>query len=308
MPRAQQARPARVLMILAVALLAIGGGPAALRAAPQTFNTALPVGTGEFIFREQFVLDQSGDDPSAASRNRTAWAAVSVLGYGIDQDLAVFGVLPYVDKTLELTVAGKRRTRGAAGLGDASLFGRYTVFKKDWPGRTFRVAPFAGLEMPTGDSNVSDGFGRLPPGVQPGSGSWDPFGGVVATYQTLDFQIDAQAGYKLNTEAHGFEFGDVARFDASLQVRLWPAELGGGLPDFLYGTLDANLIHQGKNEIGGATDPNSGGMTLFLAPGLQYVTKRFIIEAIVQVPVFQDLNGTALEKGFIVRTGFRFNF
>ena len=28
--------------------------------APITFNTALPVGKGEFVFREQFVLDQSG--------------------------------------------------------------------------------------------------------------------------------------------------------------------------------------------------------------------------------------------------------
>ena len=53
-------------------------GPVSLApAAPQTFNTALPVAQGEFVFREQFVLDQSGDDPSAADRDRTAWALVS---------------------------------------------------------------------------------------------------------------------------------------------------------------------------------------------------------------------------------------
>ena len=52
----------------------------------------------------------------------------------------------------------------------------------------------------------------------------------------------------------------------------------------------------------------SGGTTLFLVPGLQYVTRRWIVEAAVQLPVVQDLNGTALENDYIVRAGFRFNF
>lgn len=291
-----------------VFLLALFAWTGTAWSAPNTFNTALPVAEGEFVFREQFVLDQSGDDPSGADRDRTAWAFVSVLGYGVNSDLAVFGVVPYVNKRLELTNNGGRRTRRADGLGDISLFGRYTVFQKNWPQRSFRVAPFAGIEVPTGDDDERDAFGRLPPDVQLGSGSWDPFGGIVATYQTLDFQIDAQASYKANTEANDFEFGDVARLDASLQYRLWPRELSGGVPGFLYGILEANLIHKDKNELASADDPDSGGTTLFLVPGLQYVTKRWIIEATVQLPVVQDLNGTALEKDYIVRAGFRINF
>jgi hypothetical protein len=111
-----------------------------------------------------------------------------------------------------------------------------------------------------------------------------------------------------NTKANGFECGDAFRFDASLQYRLWPRELGTGVPGFLYGIVEANLLHQAKNEINGASDPNSGGTTLFLSPGLQYVTKRWVIEGIVQLPAVQNLNGTALEDDFIVRTGFRVNF
>jgi hypothetical protein len=291
-----------------LACLGATGWAASAHGAPQSFNTALPVAQGEFVFREQFLLDQSGDDPSGAHRDRTAWALASVLGYGAAPDLALFGVVPYVDKNLELTQDGTRRERSANGLGDISLFGRYTVFRRDWPGRTLRIAPFAGLELPTGKDDESDSLGRLPPSVQPGSGSWDPFGGIVLTYQTLDFQIDAQASYKANTEAKGVEFGDVARLDGSLQYRLWPRELGAGVPGFLYGVLEANLIHQDKNEIGASDDPNSGGLSLFILPGLQYVTKRWIVEAGVQIPAFQDLNGMALEKDYIFRAGFRFNF
>ena len=90
------------------ALLALTGWTGAAWSAPVTFNTALPVAEGEFVFREQFVLDQSGDDPSGADRERTAWAGVWVLGYGVNSDLTLFGIVPYVDKRLELT-------EGAAG-------------------------------------------------------------------------------------------------------------------------------------------------------------------------------------------------
>ena len=70
-------------------------GVGAAWSAPITFNTALPVAEDEFIFRQQFVFDQSGDDPSGADRDRGAFAAVSVLGYGVTSDLAIFGVLPW---------------------------------------------------------------------------------------------------------------------------------------------------------------------------------------------------------------------
>ncbi len=291
-----------------IAALALLGWAGAAWSAPITTNTALPVAEGEFVFREQFVLNRSGHDPSDTDRDRAAFAAVSTLGYGVNADLAVFGTLPFVYKRLEDTVGGQGRTRSARGLGDANIFGRYTVFKRNWPGRNFRIAPFAGLKLPTGDDDEVDEFGRKPASVQPGSGSWDPFGGVIVTYQTLDFQIDSQISYKANTEANDFEFGDVARFDASFQYRLLPRDLSGPVSGFLYGIVEANLIHRDNNELDDTEDPNSGGTTLFLVPGLQYVTRRWIVEAAVQVPVFQDLNGTALENDYTARAGFRINF
>lgn len=278
-------------------------------AAPQTFNTALPVAEGEFVVREQFFFIKSSDDPSAADRDLEAVGAVSVLGYGATSNLALFGVLPVLDKSLELdTPEGRRIERGDTGIGDALLFGRYTAFQDDVPGRTFRIAPFAGVELPTGDDDERDEVGRLPQPLQLGSGSVDPSFGVIGTWQTLDYQINAQISYKANTEANDFEFGDIVRFDGALQYRLWPRELGPGVPGFLLGGIEANLLHQDKNESDGAADPDSGGTTLFVSPSLQYGTKRWVLEAIVQLPAVQDLNGDALENDYIVRAGFRFNF
>ena len=293
---------------LAAALSAVLAWTGAAWSAPITFNTAITLAPGEFVLREQYVFDQSGDDPSGADRDRTVQGAVSALGYAVNKDLMLFGVLPYVEKRLKLTDNGARRTRSDSGIGDLRVFGRYTVYRRNWLGGLFRISPFAGLEFPTGDDDERDSFGRLPASVQLGSGSWDPFGGLVATYQTLDFEIDGQIAYQVNTGGGPFEFGDVARADASIQYRIWPRELGSGLPAFVYGVLEANLIHRGRNEAGGVTDPNSGGTTVFLVPGLQYASKRWVFEAAVQLPVFQDLNGTALEKDYVARAGFRVNF
>ena len=280
-----------------------------LSAAPITFNNALPVAEDEFIWRELFFYRRATGDPGPMDRELDVIGLVSVLGYGINSDLAVFGVLPYLDKELDLTSGSNQRiSRSNNGIGDLSLFGRYTVFRHDAPGRTFRIAPLLGIETPTGDDDARDTLGALPASLQAGSGSWDPFTGLVMSYQTLDYQVDAQASYKINTEDNNFEFGDEFAFDASLQYRLWPRVLEGGVPGFLYGVLEANLLHQKKNEITGSNDPDSGGTSFFLSPGVQYVTRRWVVEAIVQVPVAQDLNGAALEDDFIVRAGFRIAF
>ena len=292
-----------VAMVLALAL-----HPASSAGAPITFNTALPVAQGEFVFRQLFTYGRASRDPTGLSRSLKAFSSTSVLVYGITSDLAIFGAIPYFDRRMALNAGGGRTTRSAAGLGDIRLFGRYTIYKLNLPGRSFRIAPIAGIEMPSGEHGERDRLGRLPAGLQLGSGSWDPFFGVVATYQTLDFQIDAEAGYQANTPADGFEFGDVLRLNASLQVRLWPRELKSDIPGFFYGILEANLVHQRRNRLAGASDPNSGGTRLFLVPGLQYVTRRWIIEAAVKLPVLQKLNGTGLKSDYTVVVGFRVNF
>lgn len=282
-------------------------GPA--QAAAQTFNTALPVGEGNFVLRGQGLWRSANDDPGTANRDLDVAGAVSVLAYGATSDLALFGAVPYLNKELAFDGPGGGRVeRDSSGFGDARLFARYMLFQDDGPGRTFRIAPFLGVETPTGDDDERDRFGRLPQPLQSGSGSWDPFGGLVVTYQTLDFVLDAQLAHQVNTEANDFDFGDETTLDGSFQYRLWPRELGSGVPGFLYGVLEANLIHRAENETDGADDPDSGGARLFLSPGLQYVERSWIVEGIVQLPVAQDLNGAALEDDFTARVGFRVNF
>lgn len=274
-------------------------------AAPITFNTALPVGQGSFISREQIVASRSGDDPSGAGRESDADSLISVIAYGVNEKFAIFGVLPYVSKKAQALGEPKRSNNG---LGDLTVFGRYTLYQNNWSGRTLRVAGVAGIKAPTGTDDDSDALGALPVNLQLGTGSWDGFIGGVISYQTIDYGMDAQLSYRENTEANGFEAGDEIRIDVSYQHRLLPSVLNAETRSLLYGVVELNTVIKDRHERSGIVVDASGGTTLFFTPGLQYVTRKFIAEIALQVPLSQSLNSTTLENDFVIRGGFRVNF
>ncbi len=284
---------------------------ATARSAPNTFNTALPVAEGNFIWREQ-LIQRARSANGSRNTEVSATALVSVLGYGVNARLALFGALPwFLDKELTTTTANGRVTRDTRGAGDARLFGRYTLYQRDWTGRTLRVAPIAGIKAPTGDDNDRDALGRLPRPLQTSTGGWDGFAGVVATYQHLDYQFDTQLLYRVNGRHDGFDPGDQARVDLSLQYRIWPGELTGDPRGFVYALLESRLEHTGRDiddERGLGRNPDSGGTRWLLAPGLQYVTQRWILEGTVQLPTVTRAHGDGLEDDYIARAGLRYQF
>ncbi len=278
-------------------------------AGPITFNSALPLSEGTGILRAQVNLLHQSGDATALKRNVTATAIPLVLAYGVSARLALFGVLPYVNKRMDINIGANRFRRNTQGLGDARFFARYTMYQQDRPGDTLRIAPFAGMKTPTGAHNTRDAPGLLPQPLQSGSGSWDPFVGIAITRQTLDWELDTAVSYRMNTKASGFEFGDEARLDGSFQYRVLPRTLEDiGVPAFVYAVLESGLIWNGRNRLAGVVDNNSGGTVWNLVPGLQYVTRRYVLETAIQIPAIQRLNGTALTTDWLWTTGFRWNF
>lgn len=273
-----------------------------------TTNNALPVGEGKGIFRVQNKIIRAAGDPTNSNRELLVQAFPLVGVYGITPRLALFGVLPVLDKSLTFTAPQGRITRsGNFGLGDARLFVRYDIFRKSSKGKILSISPFGGAELPTGSDNERDNFGRLPQPLQLGSGTVDPFFGAVLTYQTLQWFFDAATSYQINPEANNFTFGNEYRLDGVVKYRLFPRELRSGVPGFFYLVLESNLIIQNNNQINGFDDPNSGGTIWFADPALQYITRKFVFEGAIQLPVVQNLNGMALENDFITTLSIRIN-
>lgn len=277
---------------LGMFLIGTVGAAAGAWGAPISTNTALPVSEGEIILRQQLVLSKASGTLNGVSRELTMTSLVSVAGYGMTPQLAVFGVAPLVDQELRTGDAATDVT----GFGDAKIFVRYELFRHDGPGRTLRLASFGGVTLPTGRTGET------------GDGSTDVFGGVVLTAARTEWSFDGQVGFELNGEADGFERGDSASLDVSLQYRLFPRRISAETRGFFYGVLEANLIHVDEDRIGNAVDPNSGGTTLWIAPGVQYAARRWIAEAALRIPAATQPTGVQLEPDYTLMAGLRLNF
>lgn len=261
-------------------------------AAPIATNTALPLSNDEIIVREQLVAIHSSDREDSTKREVNRFEARTVLGYGITPKLALFGVLPMVEVRREF---GDTST-SESGLGDAELFVRYEVFRADRPGGTFRIAPFAGTRLPTGREGKT------------GDGSLDVFGGVIATIGSTQWVLDSQLRYDRNRDADGFERGDSISVESSFQYRLAPGRLRRDDKAFVFGVVEFSANYYRHNRVGSISDPNSGGFQLYVTPGIQYSTQRWIVDFGIKIPIVNDLNGTALEIDYFVLTSIRINF
>lgn len=277
-------------------------------AGPITFLTALPVAERQGVLRVQYLRIRAADDPTPANRALMVNALPLALAAGITSRLAAFAAVPYLDKSLDVDMPGGQVNRSTSGIGDLLLLMRYTAVEHNETGSTFRLAPLIALKAPTGSHNHSDAFGRIPQPLQPGSGSWDELIGAVATRQTLGWELDADTAYRRNGQADRVRFGNETVADVSFQYRAWPPKLAEETPSFIYAVVESNLDVKSRDEINGVRDAGSGGTSLDLDFGLQYVREKYIIEAAFIKPVVQNLRAQALKRNYEVTFGFRLNF
>jgi len=101
--------------------------------------------------------------------------------------------------------------------------------------------------------------------------------------------------------------GNQFNYDLALGYRLYPAQYETYREKVVNLYLEVNGRVDGKNEVEGKTDQNSGGHTIFLSPGLQWVLlQNLLVEASVQLPIFEAFNGTQLGNQFTFSVGVRY--
>jgi len=279
--------------------------PITAQSLPINSDLGLTPHKDELIVRVQGRYLTKTGDPSGQNREVEVYSVPVVMVYGFTSKASMLVKIPFLVKEMK---TGTGSIRGDEGLGDITVLGKYRVHTRNFKGGTSRLSLIAGLELPTGEDNERDSLGLLPPGLQLGSGSVDIIVGAAHTIQTLDYEVDTDLRYIINNEANGFEFGNVFQYNLSLQKRIFPFTLPDGMYDQFNVLVEFNGIYQGKNEVLGIDQSSSGGHTLFISPGLQYVTQRIIYEASFQYPIVQNLNGAQLETDYRLALSLRVQF
>ena len=272
-------------------------------------------GLGIRVFYEQTNKTQllmDGDEVNDPDAPKVFVKSVpAAVVYGANPKLSLIAVIPTVSRTSEKTDEGRRLSDTDTGIGDITVFGKYRFYKKDAFLRSRQFALQLGVKLPTGADDLNDSQGnRFPAPLQLGSGSVDYRLVLTFTEAHNRWQFFGDAGYMLRTEANDFKFGNVLNYDATAKFRVYPARYGNKFPAHdLFVFLEVNGAAVQKAESSGSKVDNSGGHEIFLAPGFQFfLLQNLIIEAGVQVPVLQNLNGTQLGTDFSFRSGFRWIF
>ncbi len=191
-----------------------------------------------------------------------------------------------------------------SGLGDASIFAQRSVLADD-DAHAF-AALYVGAKLPTGRTDVRSPAGeRLEPDHQPGSGSLDPFAGLAYAKSFDTTTLAASLLYSFAGDgSQDSNLGDVLRTSVGCG---WSSRGSTSAP-LVRWMLELNGQWHARMRMDGAVDENSGGVQLFLSPGVRVTWSSHVSWfASLGLPLVQNLDGTQTETSFRASTGVGFS-
>jgi len=234
-----------------------------------------------------------------------------------------------------LMSSGVNMRGNSAGFGDVTMLGQYRFHNNTQAGTS--AAVLFGFKAPTGNTSQRDTAGQLfEAEFQPGSGSWDGLFGAAFTKRAGRWSFDVSGLYWLiGTGTQNTNLGDRFLLGTAVSYRLIGAtgsskemelheycmQARNQLQEHcLYHanhdhsdmmktpyTLDLVLELNGewhdKQRIAGIPDPNSGGTTVYLSPGVRVGVDRFSGFVSFGVPIINQHNGIQSKPEYRVLTG-----
>ena len=208
------------------------------------------------------------------------WAPTSRLALGV--------LVPWV--TSWMTPSG-RSQQTITGLGDMEITGRVVLVRDRSFSPQHLLWGSGGLKFPTGPRLEDDQGYPYSDDDQPGSGSWDPIGGVAYGWYGGLTSVFASTLFKYPTgSARGFRRGANLSFSALVQIQPWS---WGAISLGMIGSWSRpDLLPNGREMA------NSGGTHLNAAVALSASPRTDILLRLgVEVPVTQDLLNGQQENG-----------
>lgn len=229
----------------------------------------------------------------AQDREVTALVTPLAVPYNFTDGFQVAGIFPLVHAHLY--------TNGpdfsSFGLGDIQFFAKYVFYKHDAKNKTVRAAARVNIKLPTGDENEIPALG---------TGSLDYSFAAVGGWIRHRVGVFLEGVYGLNTSKDERNFGNSVSYNLSVGYRVLPAVYESYPSPQLNAFLEINGTTIAENEVNGVNDANSGGTTIFLSPGLQYIGGRlWLVEASFQYPIVDEPKGIQLGTDWTVSLGFR---
>ncbi len=245
-----------------------------------------------WILRTQMRYMRGKNDPTSMNRRMEMYVFPTVLAYGVRPDLTF--MLKQAVHHREMSMAGSDSSD--TGLGDFFMLGKYKIYRQNTPKYTLGLASTLGLELPTGNDDFT-------------SETWDVEPGIFASWRAGPWASDASMSYKWNGFADrgrgGVNPGD--EFSANLALA-HQFSIGEKADKAIAPVLEFSYKHILSDRLNGRDVSHTGESLLFISPGIKFTKSSLILEALIQIPVWQDQEGSQLEQGTRLIVGVRYMF
>ena len=196
-----------------------------------------------------------------------------------------------------------------AGLGDVTLRLKYSLAQTDDVMESTRWALLTEIKTPTGEDDEKHARLRLPRKLQLGTGAWAYGIGTAYTLIRDRHRFSTDFIYRHPTRHDGVRLGQSVHWNMAYWVRIAPEQHD---PDHetteVRAVIELLSSYTFDSHIDGH-DRNDGGPLVWLAPGIQVYPRRdVLIEASVQIPVYQDIDDPLGDRrwGFLFAVKFLF--
>jgi len=279
-------------LLLLIFIMAVAQIAERVNAAGISVDAGLTPAEDRWIFRTQMRYMRGKDDPAPTDREMEMYAFPVVMAYGFRSDVTL--LVKQVTKYRKMTMAGS--VSRDIGLDDLYLLGKYRFYRRNTREYTFGIAPTLALELPTGDDDFT-------------SDTWDLEPGLFVSWRSGPWASDLNAAYKWNGFADdgraGLNPGDEISIDLALARQF---SIGGSSDTSIAPVLEFSYGHISPDDLSGHDVSNTGESLFFISPGAKFTRLSFILEALVQIPAWQDQKGSQLEQGTRFIIGARYMF
>jgi hypothetical protein len=210
--------------------------------------------------------------------------------YALDPTHEVKLTVPLVWRDVELATAGGVEDADLAGLGDASLRFKQSLWQEDAVMASTRWAALAEIGAPTGDDDDTENGALIPRRLQLGTGDWSLGAGTAYTWIRDRQRFSAETFFRYRTRHEGLRLGETLDLNLAWWYRITPARFPPGDPPLeVRGVLE--LVSSYRWPSAGDGDQDDDGALVWLAPGLQvYPSKTALLEVALRAPIHQDLD------------------
>jgi hypothetical protein len=235
---------------------------------------------------------QRSYDPTQMDREMRMYAFPTMIAYGLRSHLTL--MLRQAVVYQEMSMAGM--TEKKTGFGDLFLLAKYKAYRVNTRQYTLGLAPTVGLEFPTGDESFS-------------SDTWDLTTGLYISGRSGPWASDLNIAHAWNGFSgkgkNDIDPGEELSLDWALARQI---SLNGDATTALAPVLEVNYKHIWPDRLDRQDVSNTGESVLLISPGTKLTISSIVLEALVQIPVWQEAEGSQLERDAAALAGIRFLF